>query len=359
MCNRCFGSGNWVTQGYPAEPQVPWLTRWALEVDLQIPPELKKNVVFLGIMEGGDFRQKATAFFVGYRTKFGDLLHLVTAEHVVANLRLKGHSHVYLRSNIPNFPLSELSLNDQWYFHPDAEKNPVDVAITPIYLRGMPEGVEPVINVLDTAAFVTPDNIKDREWGVGDEIVVIGLFRNHYGKTKNIPLVRIGSLAALPEEPVKTKWGYIDAYLVELHSIGGLSGSPVYIHHPPFRVSHEGKAHIVRGARLNLLGLMQGHFDVPNLREDSAMDDDDDTGGSINTGVGVVVPAHKILETLNHPDLKAQRDALVARSERDAAKLDVDDDDIPPATDANPNHLKDFTRLVDVAARKRPQGGQT
>ena len=29
------------------------------------------------------------------------------------------------------------------------------------------------------------------------------------------------------------------------------------------------------------------------------------------------------------------------------------------ADDANPNHLKDFTRLVDVAARKRPQGDQT
>ena len=25
----------------------------------------------------------------------------------------------------------------------------------------------------------------------------------------------------------------------------------------------------------------------------------------------------------------------------------------------NPNHLEDFTRLVDVAARKRPQGDQT
>ena len=37
-----------------------------------------------------------------------------------------------------------------------------------------------------------------------------------------------------------------------------------------------------------------------------------------------------------------------------APKSRVSSDD-----DANPSHLEDFTRLVDVAARKRPQGDQT
>jgi hypothetical protein len=315
---------------HPAGPQLLWLTYWVMESYLQIPQQLKNNVVFLGIMEdvngpGGTvtqrFRPKATAFFVGVRDKFGDILYLVTAEHVIANLRLKGHEDVYVRTHIPNFPISKMSLS-MWTFHPDAERTPVDVAVTPVYLRGTaPED----ILVLDTLSFVTPDNIERRGWGVGDEVVVVGLFRNHFGTDRNIPIVRIGSLAAMPDEPVKTKWGFIEAYLVELHSIGGLSGSPVYIHHPPVRVRPPHyNAEFIHGERLNLLGVMQGHFDVPNLREDSALEEDDDSNRkeSINTGVGVVVPAYKILETLNHPDLQAERKAAAERAAQGAASLE-------------------------------------
>jgi len=46
---------------------------WAQEADLQIPANLKNNVVFLGVMEQKKFRPKATAFFVGFDTKFGEL----------------------------------------------------------------------------------------------------------------------------------------------------------------------------------------------------------------------------------------------------------------------------------------------
>ena len=280
---------------------------------MQIPPELKNNVVFLGVMEGEDYRPKATGFVVGSRMKYGDVLQLVTAAHVVVGLRNKGHKEVYLRTNLPDLEAQPISLLDNWYFHPDTERDPTDVAVCPISFRGFKDGE---VLVLDPEAFVTPENIASREWGVGDEIVVVGLFRNHYGQRKNIPLVRIGSLSALPDEQVKTKCGFIEAYLVELHSIGGLSGSPVYIHHPPFRIGKDGTPQVITGLRLNLLGLMHGHFDIPNLKEDSVVEDDE--GGSINTGVGVVVPAHKILETINHPDLKARREALDARAERDA-----------------------------------------
>ena len=278
---------------------------------MQIPSELKDNVVFLGVMDGETYRPKATGFIVGTRMKYGPVLQLVTAAHVIFGLRSRGHSVVYLRTHLPGLEPQPIPLTDGWYFHPDAEREPTDVAVCPVAFQGF-TGNEIVI--LDPESFVTPKNIADREWGVGDEIVVVGLFRNHYGRSKNVPIVRIGSLAALPDEPVNTQCGFIEAYLVELHSIGGLSGSPVYIHHPPFRVGKDGKPNIITGARLNLLGLMQGHFDIPNLREDAVVEDAGESG-SINTGVGVVVPAHKILETINHPDLKALREALDAEHE--------------------------------------------
>ena len=45
----------------------------------------------------------------------------------------------------------------------------------------------------------------------------------------NLPIVRLGAIAAMPGEYIKTDWGCLRAYLIEARSIGGLSGSPVFI----------------------------------------------------------------------------------------------------------------------------------
>ena len=345
--------------GHYDEPTVPWLIERMTGTAMQIDEKIKDNAVFLGIIEKDVFVPKATAFFVARQNKFGSLVYLVTAEHVVAGLKAKGYEKIYMR---PNTEAGLVPIPvDNWLFHQDAETNPTDVAVVPITYVG--DSNERLVT-MDVSTFVTKENFKEREWGTGDEVVVVGLFRNHYGKAKNIPVVRIGSLAAMPEEPVKTKWsGYIDAYLVELHSIGGLSGSPVYIHHPPTRV-RDGKIQYLPGHRMNLLGIMQGHFDVPDLRQDSAIEDDDG-GGSINTGIGVVVPAYKILEMMDgHPELVAAAEKALRRSEADAAKSDLDHlggtaELEPPTTADNPTHAEDFRSLVTAAARKKPQGDGT
>jgi len=41
--------------------------------------------------------------------------------------------------------------------------------------------------------------------GLGDETFSIGLFRSHYGQERNIPIIGIGDIAAMPEEPIKTR----------------------------------------------------------------------------------------------------------------------------------------------------------
>ena len=65
---------------------------------------------------------------------------------------------------------------------------------------------------------------------MGDEVFVVGLFRHRHGTQRNIPIVRVGNLAALTEEKVATNdFGLVDAYLIEARSIGGLSGSPVFL----------------------------------------------------------------------------------------------------------------------------------
>ena len=54
--------------------------------------------------------------------------------------------------------------------------------------------------------FATDSVIEKEGIGIGDEIFITGLFGYHPGAKKNIPIVRIGHIAAIPEEPIKTEF---------------------------------------------------------------------------------------------------------------------------------------------------------
>jgi hypothetical protein len=168
--------------------------------------------------------------------------------------------------------------------------------------------------------------------GLGDETFAIGLFRSHHGAQRNIPIVRIGSIAAMPEEPIRTKHGgFIDGYLIEMRSIAGLSGSPVFVDRPEvppmgfmpdpsFRPDPEK----VNWFRYHFLGLIHGHFDVPSPLEDIANEDDTPAIG-INTGMGVVIPASMVLETLYQQDLNDERQRLLEEFKQQGAIPDAHD----------------------------------
>jgi hypothetical protein len=106
----------------------------------------------------------------------------------------------------------------------------------------------------------------------------IGLFTRRIGSQRNIPIVRIGNVAALPEELIRTRSGLMKAYLVEMRSIAGLSGSPVFVDLPsaqPMAVSagflHDTRIKPPDPEQINwfqyrFLGLIHGHFDIPNLK---------------------------------------------------------------------------------------------
>jgi hypothetical protein len=132
----------------------------------------------------------------------------------------------------------------------------------------------------------TPEMMRSNEVALGDEVFVSGLFRHHYGTNRNIPIVRVGNLAAMDEEKVSTRTlGLIDAYLIEARSTGGLSGSPVFVNLGIHRMIG-GKIKQVSGDRpmFFLLGLVHGHYDIPL--------GDAGTGSneSVNAGIAIVVP---------------------------------------------------------------------
>jgi hypothetical protein len=144
--------------------------------------------------------------------------------------------------------------------------------------------------------------MKANEVGLGDEVFVTGLFRHHHGNRRNIPIIRVGNIACLTEEKVSTKsYGDIDAYLIEARSIGGLSGSPVFLNLGITRMIQGEIKHAQSQPVFYLLGLIHGHYDV-NIDSIDEIELDKTNYLSpdrVNTGIAIVVPFHKINEVIS------------------------------------------------------------
>lgn len=262
------------------------------DANMYIPDAIRKCVVFIGYsLANGTTELAGTGFLVGRplqqdaTPKFGAVVpsfaYILTAKHVLDSIRKKSLDEVWIRLNSKDGKAlwASTKLKD-WQYHP-TEKETVDVALfnaTAMGSSNFDHGVFPV------GGFATSEQIKAERIGLGDEIVIVGLFASHYGNTKNIPIVRVGNIAAMPEEKVVTGLGSIDAYLVEARSIGGLSGSPVFVNQGMMRV-RDGQTYINSREAVWLLGLMHGHYD--------------EKAEKVNMGIGIVVPAAKILEVLN------------------------------------------------------------
>jgi hypothetical protein len=194
---------------------------------------VRQCVLFLGNKDEktGKFIPRATAFVVSIHEGDIGYRYVVTAEHNITAFSTMRWD-MYVRSNLINGGVREENWSKGiWYFHPNPGST--DVAISPIDFH--PE--EEFKNILvrspepNRGLAATPEVIKNEKLGVGDEVFIVGLFKSHYGRQRNVPILRVGNLAMMKGEPVFTRYcGYTDAHLVEARSIGGLSGSPVFVH---------------------------------------------------------------------------------------------------------------------------------
>ena len=273
---------------------------------MRVPDEVLKCVVFVGYEDSaGEIRLAGTAFFLTMEiaAECNDLaVYLVTAKHVIDGIRMNGATEVVLRLNtVTGGTLLVDSDIDMWRSDPDDPY--LDVAALAwapprdtFEFRSIPESMVAVDTV-----------ITEREIGAGDEAFLTGLFVSHFGQQRNMPIVRVGSIAAMPEEPVQTKFFgtevAIDAYLLEARSIGGLSGSPVFV-----VTSGTRGRKITVGPQYMLLGLMHGHWDVEFSSADAVVSDGI-RSEAVNMGIAIVIPATKIMDVLNLPPFTEQRQA--------------------------------------------------
>jgi hypothetical protein len=85
---------------------------------------------------------------------------------------------------------------------------------------------------ISTESFLTEEIAATQDVGIGDEVFMVGRFIGHDGKQKNSPTLRWGHLAMMPFEPVyhpSNQSGVQQSFLIEIHSVSGYSGSPVFV----------------------------------------------------------------------------------------------------------------------------------
>ena len=168
----------------------------------------------------------------------------------------------------------------------------------------------------------TPEVLAARGLSHGDEVFYTGLFTKHVPATRNIPIVRIGNIAALPEEPItwrRERAGGPELvtmdppYLVETRSIAGLSGSPVFVNFSGVRTQGRSVSMVAGPQPFYLLGLMHGHWDIDPSREWAATVHEDSLREEmVNMGIGIVVPIDSVREVLDQPILKNPREVFAA-----------------------------------------------
>ena len=182
------------------------------------PPDLLKCVAFLGYKDQGEeFHFAGSAFWVS-RAGPDDIkdeyrpAYLVTAAHVIDKVRADGSdSRVWVRMNTKGASQEVDTPLTCWRTHPD--KN-VDIAVLKIGIGRYDHAAWPLERCVIGDKLDTIDT-GDRTLELGDEICFAGLFHPHAGQQRNLPIVRVGTVAALREEPVASRDGRpMDVYLV-------------------------------------------------------------------------------------------------------------------------------------------------
>jgi len=272
---------------------------------MRIPDDIRKCVAFIGYDTTTGLHIGGTVLLVCVPLEGTDFIipYIVTAKHIIDTIEESGNRTSLIRWNKKGGGTIVFSAEcSNWVSHPDDKS--VDVSVLPIGPKPL-EGLDHLCYPL--SSFADGKRIIEENIGVGDDIFITGLFNKHQGETRNIPIIRFGNISAMPEEKVRAGVGMAEAYLIEAMSIGGLSGSPVFVALPLFGDGRQrpGNRPVIMmqtgaGLQFFLLGIIHGHFDEI---DSGAPDVLDVRSGKdkMNLGIGVVVPAYKILEVINQP----------------------------------------------------------
>lgn len=272
--NKLTGSGSVVRQWEPFVRLDPQL----LECVVYLYPDAPKAERREGF--GG------TGFLVGVSTLFGQRSFIVTNRHVVED------GHCTLSFNTRDGATKILETDErEWRYHQD---NNWDVAVhvidhLPNYkLRHLP-----------TPMLLEEIDLERMDMRLGDELALIGRHITFDGLQQNTPTARFGQIAQMPGDPITDERGRsAPCFLVQIHSLPGFSGSPVFLIQNIIEKNMEQDMLAVGGGvPIKLLGVNCGHVAVsaPIYSGGTAVKD---IIASANTGITRVLPAWVVHEVI-------------------------------------------------------------
>jgi hypothetical protein len=286
---------------------------------LNIPPEVTKVVAFVYVPSGdGGARQPAgTCFLVGVPSPANPIrswVYAVTNQHVLIDERTRTwFPNIWLRLNTRAggsefVPIALQAFPFGKNLFPSHEPG-VDLALIQI---GPLDPSRFDLMLLPTAIITTAAD--QTKVSPGTDLFFSGMFSEYLGSTKMEPIVRFGRVAMLPQEKVNFYGVTEDLMLAEVFSFGGNSGSPVFYYEGMER--ENGNAIVFGAPTMKLAGVMQGFF----LGNEHPIGSAAASGGAAvqtpqgaipvfppNSGIAAVIPAQKILDILDYPELKMRQ----------------------------------------------------
>lgn len=275
---------------------------------------LQDPIIFL--FEPSGSTPIGTAFVIGYPVPGHpdrSVPLLVTAKHVLGDLPLV-FGRFSRQPDVPtNFPpfmrylLADLRESGDLWEHPDP-----GVDITVFRTVAPNEYRMPPLHAQSIASRKTFD---EEEIGLLNRVAIPGLLTNFTGELANYPVVRDGTIAVIPDEPVPLSIR-VGASLIQTHqhvllinavAALGASGSPVYLW-PDTRVRN---GRFQTGGRMYLIGVIHGFYNA-NPRSGVPMDAATHAWGFMeNSGIAVAMPSWRILEILDLPALRARMQRII------------------------------------------------
>jgi hypothetical protein len=176
---------------------------------------------------------------------------------------------------------------------------------------------------------ITRADVERLSVGLGDELFFVTLFEQLPGRSRDLPILRFGNVARMPEELVAIEladgWSVdVEAFLVEARSWGGESGAPTFLYFPMDRqaeglgvgsilISTTEEPSSIANVK-GLLGMVHGHYDIArSVKRGGLVADHVDPASqwsgtvAVNAGVAIIIPAWTIMETLDQEELMADR----------------------------------------------------
>jgi hypothetical protein len=229
------------------------------------------------------------------RTEF---LYAVTNHHMLDDGRI-------LRFNTRGGDVELLPTKpSDWRQHGDGD----DLAVMPFGIKRENNHLQ--LSAVPARDFVTEQGIPLESGGYqvlspGQDVFAVSRFVTHDGRQRNQPVVRFGQLAMMAGEPIEDNGISQVAFLVEMLSLSGASGSPVFVYGWGYG---GGMAEPV-----SLLGIDFCHLRVwRQVVQTSNLDPITGLSVEQNSGMMGVIPAWKLFELLEEGELKEARDEETA-----------------------------------------------